>query len=319
LYSQNDIFDTVLFLTERIDELTCDEETIEEFRTFVYALYTRNGALFCEATTADTLDMPNMRTPTTVKHLFVPNQDYMMFCTIYFNHLLRRLYYYDKLKENMGSVELPSGSVQRCKEWVKTSVLDSLGTEGFEDAYSSACEQCYHFPGDTQWFQYRYPARQPVTGPVLDCIRPVFAKRYFSDDRVTKDPILAAVDRCDHQGQCSRVFVLVALDQYMKTHYNASWRDAVVIDNEGIELSQFKLVKANAPCLLQLLSRYWVYDQARIYPCDNIYSAITTWMYILREKYNAALFGVSLATLTQLILQPPTPQTSGNRFVGSLL
>jgi hypothetical protein len=215
-----------------------------------------------------------------------PNRDYMIFCTIYFHALFRRIFYYELL-DKAAAVD---GNAKQIERWVSDEVCKALGAEGFEDCFQKSCEEAYAFPGDSEWFAYRYPNLPKQTGPILGCFRPEYAKKYYTDYRLSKEAVLAAVQQATHAGHCARLFVINAIDQYMKIHYGIPWKDGLVIANCGMEGSQTKLFRSDAPYLVQVFSRYSVYYKHTIYSSNCLYTTIATWMNILKLRFNSQIF-----------------------------
>ena len=293
MYTQQDIINALLMLTEKIDQLPVG--AVGEVRKTLEILYLRNSVFLCQSNTLELLNVEGMRHADKL----IPNRHYLTFCTIYFHAIQRRLFYYDQIAQER--IEIDPRVVERIREWV-TDLVDGLGPEGFEDCYSNACEEAYNFPGDREWFRYRYPDLPAQTGPILDCFRKEYAKRYFTEYRVSKESVLGAVDQTSHMGHTARIFVVNAVDQYMKTQFGIPWRDGLVIDNSAIEGAQVKLYRSKAPYLLQIFSRHWVYDRAVVYPCDNMYESLAIWMYILQRRYQSKVFGVSVDELISKIV-----------------
>lgn len=303
-YNQEQVIDLLLVLSQRVDEMPYDQQVYKDFDRLSQALFTRNCIFFCEACTEQSLNLKDFRVKVRGDDsLFVPNRDYIMLTTIYFNTIFRRHYYYSILRDNIKAIDdcIDTSALQ---DWVKMDVCNSLGDEGFEDTYGQAVEECFTFTGDKAWFKYRYPERPATKGPILDCIRPNMAKKYFTQYRVTKDPVLSAAEghRDDMQGKSSRYFVLLAVDQFFRNNFSAHWLNAVLITNSSIEVNQEKICKSVCPCLLQVLGGYWVYSNGYIYPSNNIYETIWIWFYILKKEYNNVLFRVDLTEISNKIL-----------------
>jgi len=302
-YGQREVIDALLMMTRRINEMPFQEDTLDDFRKLVHILYTRNSVFCCQTCSLAALNVEEMRDELPDGQ-YVANRDYINLCSIYFNCLFRRLYYFDKLSDNIEVVVLPDDSAECIEHWVEADICHSLGTEGIEDTYAMACDRSFDFPGDEEWFKYKYPARPSEKGPILDCIRPVQAKMYFSAGMITKDPILAAAHgfRADHQGVSARLFVLMAVDQWFRSVYGAQWLNAVLINNSDIEISDVKLRKCKFPCLLQVLTGFWVYSRGKIYPTNNIYQTVYMWFYILQRDYSGKLLQIDLSAQLKTLL-----------------
>lgn len=284
MYKQSDIVKMLFLLTEKIDQLPFD--SVEEVEHIVKLLYTRNGIFFCQDNIDENIADAKM-TPL----------EYATFSSIYFHAIQRRLFYYGIISKEPISIPF-----EKCKKWIETEVCAGLGTDGFEDCYAKSCEESYHFPGDDEWFKQRYPEAPVQTGPILDCFRKEMAKKYFTDYRSSLESVLAVYNQPTHQGQCSRTFIINALEQYMKIHYSIPWKEGVVIKNDAIEGSKRKLFRKSEPYIVQVYSRFCVYDDSKIYPCDDLYQTFAYWVDTLKRKHGGKLFGVDLESLVKKVL-----------------
>jgi hypothetical protein len=250
--------------------------------------------------------------------LFIPNRDYMMLCCIYFNAVQRRLYYWTQLSANVVAIENGWFSARNTEQWFEHDVLQSLGEEGYEDIYGEARECSFEFVGDTEWFSYRYPERPKAKGPILDCIRPIEAAEYFKVVKLSKQLLIdtSKDHRNDMTGKCSRLFVLMAINQYFRNNYGISWRAAVVVENADIEASEIKLYKSPFPCLIKILGDYWVYNRGLLYPSDNIYQTFAMWLYLIHKKYNNWFGKINLEYLAKPLLRKRIAEEDReNRFI----
>lgn len=276
MYKQSDVIKLLLHLTQMIDYV--ESESFDELEFIVNLLQTRNGIFFCQEIENDAK---------------MTMEEYATFCTIYFNALYRRMFYY-RLVPKGG--EIDCGAI-KFSSWFEQNVMSALGSEGFEDLYAKACEECYHFPGDTDWFKFRYPELPVQTGPILDSLRKEMAKKYYTDYRISKESALGVYNQSTHAGQCSRIFILNAIDHYMKIHFNIPWRDGIVIKNDGIEGSKRKLMRKGTPYIVQMYSRFAVYDDSKIYTSNDIYKVFGYWCKLVKEKYKSEVFGTNFKNL----------------------
>lgn len=302
-YGQSKIIAALLHISKRMEEMPYTTEIYEDFNMLVLALFTRNSVLLCEACSIEAFDHLNMR--TLVKdQLYTFNQDYIMLCTIYFNAIQRRLYYWNQFESLV--LEVPEGiPTEKLESWFADDLLPGLGDEGFDDIFNTAMDNGYDFVGDKEWFVYRYPQRVVSKGPVLDCIRPVEAQQYFNAPHYSKDVTLGLSrgHRSDFNGKVGRRFVLLAIDQYFRNHHNIGWYDAVVVNNDDIEDAELKLCKSPFPCFLQVLGDYWVYLEGNVYVCDNIYTSFGLWLYLIHKKYNNWFHTVNIKYLIKALFK----------------
>ena len=292
-FGQAEIIQAVLMLTRRVNEMPYETNTMNDFRLLAHILYTRNCIFFCQTCTLSSLNMEGMY-DTIADGQYVANRNYYMLCTIYFNCLMRRLYYYD----NIVKKTIDIGDCTQIENWIENDVCQLMGVEGIEDVYALVCDKVFEYPGDASWFYYKYPSLPQTKSKVLDCIRPEQAKLYLGANILTKDPIIAATKgfRPDRRGLSSRMFVLYAIDQWFRATYAVRWLNAVRIDNDKIEQCGDKMRLNKFPCLLQLISGYWVYSHGVVYPTNNIYQTVYTWFYILRRDYDSKLLRIDLST-----------------------
>lgn len=304
-YGQTHVIDALLYINKRMEEMPYDKETFEDFDMLTLSLFTRNSIFLCEACSDQAFDHLNMRKEVpNVESKFTFNNDYLMLCTIYFNSIQRRLYYWKQF-ETLHQ-DIPRGMpTEVCETWFSTEVIPSLGDEGFDDLFAKASESSYDFVGDREWFVYRYPQRVIAKGPVLDCIRPVEAQQYFKGIRYSKDVTLelSRGHRNDINGKMARRFFLLAIDQYFRNNHSVGWYEAVVIENEQLEKEELKICKSPFPCLLKLLGDYWVYHDGVVYPSSNIYTTFAMWLYLIHKKYNNWFVRVNLKYLVKVLFK----------------
>jgi len=299
-YNQQELIDLILSLTKKIAEMPYNDNTLADFKQIVLILFTRNSVFFCQTCSDVSLNVDEMRRKYNDEYSI--NREYAMFCTIYFNQLFRRIYYYDQIATSIIKMEQPDTLM--VEEWIKEDVCGTLGTEAIEDTYAQACDDSYTFPGDEEWFKYICPGESADKGPVLNYIREDQAKLYFSPNVISIEPILSATKgfRADHQGVSTRMFVLMALDQHFRCNYGIEWLNTILVKNNRIEYSRIKLRKHPFPCLVQILCGFWVYSKDYFYPTNNIYDTIHTWFYILQKDYNCNLLGIDLREQTNSLL-----------------
>ena len=327
-YKQTEIIMALKFLTYYVNEIPtedtividyevdADVETsvsvsaIEETRMFFEALFMRNSLFFCEVMTDQELDNEDMRSHVNIQddcnddddddeavHYYQPNRLYCAFCSFYMGSVLRRFYYYDHLKENQMDPIVDLGllteeieqATQRTETWLK-DIASKMPEESILDMYAEVCEEAYQFPGDERYFGFKYPRKIKSTNAFLQWMRPALSKQFHSEGNVSLSSIFSSV----HRSHVSRCFILHLLHSYLKIQRSIKWMHAVLVDNEGIELSRHRLMANRAPLLVQPMGRYWPYDQGKIYRCDSIYKSIALWFWLLQERYNSQLYGIGL-------------------------
>lgn len=337
-YTQKELMSAVSMLCEIMPDLgsiskpsvRCPyEESTREFMEYFRALFTRNSIFMCQSSClASTLNVPDMRVSLTQeedkdekeKDVEIdphtpcrPSVEYFVWCSFYFGAIMRRIYYWENIKDNvirprivpkkgLPDVDESQGELDRCRS-VIAILAEQLGEDAYEDCYANTCDESYSIPGDAEWFAYKFPVKQPAMGNILYEIRPKLRDRYWKEAHVALETVLIASKqpRPRYFMRTSQLFVINVLDAYLRT-MNVAWRNAAVVVQDGIELSMWKLSRPTSPVLLQVFSRWWVYHDLFYQPCDDIYEALIVWFRILRTHYNDILFGTSLKEIADRIL-----------------
>lgn len=296
-YNQADIMDALLEITGFIKYVPSSE--MEELRQYVDMLFARNAVFFCEECGPEILNVPSMYDETHRR----PTMDYLMFTSIYFRAILRRFFYLKTFPIYEGAFEIPQHYIDACKRWFEGEVCTMLGTQGFEELYKKACDQAYDFPGDLEWFKYRNPVAGEHRGSILNSIRKETAKRYFSEYRISKEVILAAMNVMDHQGHCARTFFWMAVDAYMMAHYKLEWANGVIVREQDLESEQVKFYRPKSPTIVEQFSLFQCFYNKKIYQSDNIYETMAAWLYMVKKHYGGRIFGVNLSPCIEKVIQ----------------
>lgn len=323
LYSQSEVQILIMFLTQQLNDIptfkknTIEEEgegsggsvVVEEYRQVFVVLWLRVAQFFNEFQSVNVLDDPDMRLgplETGDAYSCTFNQRFLGFCFFYMGELLRRFFYYDLLVQNtLQQQNLPPHATiellgERVKEWC-TKILASFADDAFEDLYADNMPKGYAFAGDDGWFRF---SRTGVhsRGACIAELRPHLHKRFFSEEQVSRRSVINTT----RDSYVSRLFVLRAIDEFLKIQISRlRWMNAVVVMNDGIEMSAYKLQTNLAPVLLQVFSSFWPYDQGRVYVCDDIYQAVGVWFWLLATRYNGMLYDCDLSEFVSQIVPPP--------------
>jgi hypothetical protein len=304
MFSQSDVMDGLLHLSGKLNILKYDE--IPAFIDQTDALFTRCGTMFCEFNTDEIFNVECMR--RTEDDLFSVNIDFCKYCTVYFNTIFRRIFWFN-LTKKLHNVDLPEEIEQgaiKLQEMFEKEVCKFIGPDSIEDLYVSVCQYTYNFPGDAEWFSYHYPSIDGSTETLLETMRPAHAKIYFTEHLISQKPIILGItlDNQQHGYNC-RTFLLTALDRYISSHVGCvNWKNCVVMPNEIISTSEgrTKITQKLIPILIQIMSRYWVLDGNVIWVTDCIYKALTCWCYALRKNYNSELLNRNFKNFIEKIL-----------------
>ena len=320
-YTQSECIVVILFLTQQMDEVPTvayrrdPEDTVvlnvvEEYRRVFEAVWLRCGALMAETHPGTLLDEPEMRAAAE-GDLFVFNQDFAVFCSIYLGEIVRRFFYYDKLSHTnrMSLADIGLSAETKIVElrestlkWM-TRVVEMLPEEAFEEVYRThAVTPGYNFPGDDLWFKYMWPNEIHSRGACIAKIRPHLHKRFFSEAQINKHVVLASTKTSN----VSRLFIYKALDEHLGIYYpRVEWINGTMVDCDGIEMSAYRLQTNLVPVLLQVFSVYWCYDRGRVYVCDDVYETLGVWFWLLHTRYGDTMYDVDLSAVVKQVLSLP--------------
>jgi hypothetical protein len=332
MFVQNEIIICIQYLCERMLDTPTDQTTVSDLKRLMNILMTRNGQVFCTHSSKDMMNVKDMRELTTnsegkVWTMF--NRKYAMFCATYFTPIFKKIQLYDlfwpkrMIKEELNMPNMEE-KIEQVRTWFRKDVCDSLGQDAFDDCYNGVLEDAYSVPGDKKWFKFNFPERPMAVGSILHEFRPELAKVYFSEERATKKTLWASAERYRH-GFVARAFVFKAIDDYMINRYTLEWRDYVVIEEQEFGSQMAKIYGENTPFLVQVMSRYWVFDNASqpqdicyTWPTDCIYESIAVWFHILLTRYRGICMGVDLSHLINQIFQPKQVQLKDNCIVDEI-
>lgn len=305
-YTQKEIIMAINYLIYQLNNIPIKEEecALEETRLYFNAVWSRNSLFFCEAMTGEHLNEESMREKIQEEEptYFRPNDLYHAFCSVYFGIIIRRFYYHDILSLNelhlQEEEEHITQASKKCKEWFLNSVIKKMPEEAIMDLYWDTCDAVYSLPGDETFFTYKYPRKVRSTGAFLQWMRPAVSKQFHGERNLSFASIIASADKT----YISRVFVINVLDKFLKIqHPNCHWKDAVIVQNSGIELSKHRLMSNKCPLLVQTFSSFCPYDRGCIYKCDSIYVTIVIWFKLLHERYDDCLNRTNLSRYHKLL------------------
>lgn len=310
-YTQSQVMDALLYITKELNNIP--HTAYHELKKFVEILFTRCGVFFCDTCGPDVLDVVNMvstrRESGGEEVQLSPNYDFLMFCTIYFYAVSRRLFYFELVPKRFPPFNIITPQqILHCKEWIEVDLCSNMGSDVFEKTYNEAVEASYQFSGDFEWFKYRNPDQQALTGPILDCFREEQSKEYYLQYRISKETALSQINMHSHLGHTARLFVFTVIDQYFQNQYDMSWRDLVVVDINNFTTKQDVIMRDYVPYMVQMFSRHTCYVKGELYVCDDFYENLTMWFYFLKTLYDSKLFSTPIdATVDRILngkLQP---------------
>lgn len=304
LYTQYEIYQATMLLIERINDYpsTIDGGSNEIVR-FVMTLFLRLSTFFCQAAPGSVFDKTDMRHQIHPDYdQYVPNRAFVMWCTIYFYELHRRVFWLHLMTNRQWTrddITLDDTLVQRVRAWV-WDCLDQVGEEEFDDLYAKALEEHYEFPGDAQFIHYGHPDGAMSLGDTLLELRPGRqGARFFSEDRVSHNVVLASAKTAETH--LDRLVLIIALDNYFATQ-GLAWRDRIMIDQCGIETSDYQLRRCNVPVLVFGFSRPWVSYKGNVLVTDNIYETLAAWFLLIRETCKGRVFDTDISEVVEAAL-----------------
>jgi hypothetical protein len=277
-YTMQEVVYALLMVTEQINRLPF--AAVQETQAVLEALYTRHAMFVCEKQAAEVLDVVYFVSNGQ------PNRDYLMFASVYFHAVQRRLFYTKLIPHR--TLVMREDVVARCEAWFEKEVVHTLSGETFDALYAAACEESYVFPGDKEWFTYRHPDRpNHQLSSVLECFRGDIVRKFASEYRLSKETIFSQRNQHTHTGYCAKIFGLHAIENYVKNHISSDleWKEAVTITNEMIEGNDTRLMREmETPYFLQMFSHFYVYHVSHIYICDNFCESFAIWLSLIDRK-----------------------------------
>lgn len=302
-YTQSEVEMLVLFLTQQLNDVKTNG--VEEYRKVFIILWLRIGQFFMEFHPQEVLDDEKMRNgphntgDPNDTYTCAPNKRFIGFCFFYMGELVRRFFFYDMLIKNQMK-NIPRDvkhMTARAKEWI-TRITKSLAEDAFEDIYANNLPLAYAFVGDDGWYKFSETAVHS-RGACIAKFRPHLHKRFFSEAQVTPHSVLSTTN----DSYTSRLFILRSIHEHLKIEIpRLRFIDGVVIMNDGIEQSAYTLKVNKVPVLLQVFSSFWVYDQGRVYVCDDIYETVAVWFWVLHKRYNNHLYDCDLTPFIERIV-----------------
>ena len=306
-YTQSQVQMIVFFLTQQLNDVPTSEggKVVEEYRRVFLVVWLRIAQFFIEFQPATTLDCETLRKgpfdtgdATDINTCSV-NQQFVGFCFFYMGELLRRFFYYDHLVKN-SMREVPQNVeklTQSTKTWV-SRICESLAEDAFDDLYTNGLPIAYAFVGDDGYFKFSKAAVHS-RGACIAEFRAHLHRRYFSEAQVTRRSVLSSTN----ESYVSRLFVLRLIDAHLRIHLTrVRWLNAVLVMNDDIELSAYKLETNLVPVIIQVFSSFWAYDRGRVYICDDIYETVAVWFWLLATRYKGVLYDCDLTHFVRQVI-----------------
>lgn len=245
----------------------------------------------------------------------VVNRDYLIYTYFYFMPILSRVFYQGlfTLPGNRLSVAIPDGARARFIEWVKGTVLPSLGKDAVSDRWYIVCAELLAIPGDRKWFRYQYPNKPDKTVTILSTLRPALAEHFIAMTRVSDANVLAGIGERPE----SDLFMLDAIGMYFHVSVlkGLNWRDVFTVRHEQIPSRFDDLAKAAEvsligpedpraamamdnhaafPLLLETCGVYGVWYKQKFFPARDTLEAALVWFLLVDRMPRPLLRGIPL-------------------------
>lgn len=243
------------------------------------------------------LDMEEMRQKATGEWL-TPTRAFYIHCCTYLSEIVRRIYYWQLYRtQKLDMPEDPRLYVAHIKKWIREL---KLPPETLESLYQDqASTEGFTFPGDETIFRYRFPEKVISRQDVLQFLRPHMFQR---SDAAQVEPAVI-LGKC-YEEYAARLFTLLCINEKLSVMYKDSgWFNNCVIDNDGIELSVYRLEDRRSPCILQVFGSFWLYNDHKVYVTDDIYEVIAGWFILLKHEYDNCFFSYYFGAISREILR----------------
>lgn len=163
------------------------------------------------------------------------------------------------------------------------------------------------------WFSYYYPQERARTRVILPLIREDLVELFHTEHNVSLETVMNNVNK----RHISNLFVLRVVDDYFTEHYNFKWFDNVVVLHDNMEQREDLLGEHPPwPSLVQVNSRVWPFYESRVWPTDDVYSAIAVWFHLLQTKHGGVIMEYDInETIDEVIGDTScTSITPSNRY-----
>lgn len=285
MYSQSDVYESVMLFVERINDYPVHDETF----SFIYALTARMGALSLQPSDAGVFNMPRFRDDIRDDGtLFRCNRSWLNWSACYMYELLQRAHYWRHIgKHRVDPLHIDDNAdesrVVNLQRFVVHLCRD-MGAGDFKKLFRLSCDEYFAFPGDNMYSRFLHPEGVLNRGDVLSELRPDRqAVRYFGAQRYSTETIVQGV--LNGESHLFRITLFNILDRFFHVESSISWRDGCVVDQSGLHGSQYKLIQWDGPAIVFLFSRPYVHYKRRIVYVENVWDTVIQWA-CMTLKYN---------------------------------
>ncbi len=328
-YTMRNLYDSVMLLTERIDDYPYNDEII----SLIEHLLARLGTFYLQPQTHLIMDMERYRTliggiasgapigginenvnggasraPTECINedtsdgaggaIYRFNRDFQMWSTAYFFELIQRCHYWRYMSRER--IERPRGFVLAQAETLKNIVVklcEEMGRDEFFKLYRVCTEQQYDFPGDAMYSAYIHSGVDGGVvnrGDLLLKLRPERqAAKFFTEQNLDVASILNSI--CMGETHLARLCVFNIIDRFLFLAAGTKFIDNTVIFQRALEQNMPRIVENTIPSILHIFSRPCVHYELRVFCSDNIYEIIVVWLLLLRQHKRGMLFHTDIS------------------------
>jgi len=305
-YTQSQVKAAIMLLTENLNEYPPCPDVVR----MMELLFIANSVWMCLPSTRDILDAEDSYIDMEDGQTRRVSRSYIMWSTIYFGEVLRRLFYVRLIgRSKLPDPVRPSpAQVELMRRWIKRTVY-KMPDDNFEDLHSQVVEECYAYPGDDLWMRFQWPDRTPARVEILAELRPVRSRAYQSEVMLSKEGLLA------EDTHVTRMFVLGVVHQTLHGAHGLDFIRAIVVPNAKIESRGIYSVPC--PLIVQVFSHFWLHDTLGPGPgtgpggggggavlwSTDIYETLAAWFLRLSREHRGFAFKTDLTSVIQDIFQ----------------
>lgn len=318
-YSQRNVYDAVMLLTERINDYPYCEEVV----LFIELLTARIGYLLSVSGDEKLFDIDRYRDYMPEFKEYRCNRVFIHWCAFYFYELLQRVHY-ASIMMNLRITEFSDVLIHKTDEMVaalKESIAylaKDMGRDDFLIMYKLCYDEYYDFPGDDNFVRVLHPGGVGNRGDILMELRQERqAPLFFSETSLDVATILEKV--ITGTSHISRIFILNLLDRFFSMESGIAFRNAVVIDQSGIQMSQFKIIESSVPCLISIFSAPFLNYKFAVYENYDLYETLVAWLLYIRHEKNGFVLRKNISTQIRFLLGEDKNQTKRIRAALNIL
>jgi hypothetical protein len=303
-YTQRNLYDAVMLLTEKIEDYNYDVEIM----TFISHLTLRLGHMFLYGGDKNTFNIPHLRDEVD-KNLYRPNRTFMQWAGSYFYELLQRVYYTKHMllktdpitKDEEGPLmHLSDEKIAFFKQYLLFLCKD-MGNDDFYQIYGESLKESFEFPGDDLYYTYTHRNGYVNRGDlILELRQETQGPLFFLQHQLQIKTIIEKVMRGDTK--LSYVFLFNLLDRFFLMEVNINWRNAIVIEQSGIQMSEAKLIDSSIPCIVSIFSNPLLHYKKRFFNTSSIFETLVGWLLFIKHEKHGYLFKKNISLQIRTLL-----------------